>query len=83
VARQRDDEAICNDFEQRITYQASVDAMQGLDWSPPPYESEGDLPQADHVRISDIGAIVRAEAFSEALELSAVQWRELHDFARE
>lgn len=35
--------------------------MASLDWSLPPHEAQDDLPQAEHVRINDIGAAVRVE----------------------
>lgn len=72
MARQREDGAICNDFEQRIAYEAYKEAMASLDWSPPSYESDSDLPQADHVRINDMGAVIRAEG--DAPKLHTMRW---------
>jgi putative SOS response-associated peptidase YedK len=63
---------MCNDFEQAIAYQAYTELMNSLDWVPPPHEDPAILAQAEHVRISDIGAVIRAEG--DAPKLHAMRW---------
>jgi putative SOS response-associated peptidase YedK len=50
---------MCNDIEQHIAYQAYCEAMQAIEWGIPTIQSDLDLPQRDHVRIRDLGAVIR------------------------
>ena len=63
---------MCNDFEQAISYQAYVELMNALDWSPPPFEDPGLLAPAEHVRITDPAAVIRAEG--DHPKLHAMRW---------
>jgi putative SOS response-associated peptidase YedK len=51
---------MCNDIEQHIAYQAYCEAMQAIEWGIPTIQSDLDLPLRDHVRIRDLGAVIRA-----------------------
>jgi putative SOS response-associated peptidase YedK len=51
---------MCNDIEQHIAYQAYCAAMQAVEWGVPTIQSDLDLPPRDHVRIRDLGAVIRA-----------------------
>ena len=64
--------AICNDFEQRIAYQAYVEAMQAEAWHMPTRQSDLDLPLKDDVRINDTAAVIVADG--DAAELVPMRW---------
>jgi len=51
---------MCNDIEQHIAYQAYREAMQAIELGIPTIQSDLDLPPRDHVRIRDVGAVIRA-----------------------
>jgi putative SOS response-associated peptidase YedK len=51
---------MCNDAEQHIAWKAYCEAMQAIAWEIPTVQSEIDLPPRDHVRIRDLGAVIRA-----------------------
>ena len=51
---------MCNDYEQQIAWAEYCKMMQALELGIPTQQSETDLPQADHIRINDIGPVMRA-----------------------
>jgi putative SOS response-associated peptidase YedK len=51
---------MCNDYEQHIRYAEYCKMMQSLDLGLPEHQSEDDLPQADDIRIGDLGPVMRA-----------------------
>jgi putative SOS response-associated peptidase YedK len=51
---------MCNDYEQRVSYAEYAKAIRALELSTPSAESEADLPQADDIRIGDLGTVIRA-----------------------
>jgi putative SOS response-associated peptidase YedK len=51
---------MCNAYEQQVTYAQYAEAVRALDLSPPTTESAADLPQADDIRIGDIGPVLVA-----------------------
>jgi putative SOS response-associated peptidase YedK len=61
---------MCNDYEQHVRWVDYLKMMQALELGIPSRQSEHDLPQADDIRINDIGPVMRA-AGSE-IELAAM-----------
>jgi hypothetical protein len=51
---------MCNDYEQQIRWAEYRKAMQTLELGMPTGQSESDLPRADHIRIGDVGPVMRA-----------------------
>jgi putative SOS response-associated peptidase YedK len=51
---------MCNDYEQHVRWVEYRKMMQALELAIPNHQSEADLPQADDVRISDTGPVMRA-----------------------
>jgi len=64
--------AICNDFEQRIAWEAYSDAMQSAALGIPTHQSELDLPPVADVRIRDLAPIMRVSG--NGVELAAMRW---------
>jgi putative SOS response-associated peptidase YedK len=58
---------MCNDYEQHVTHAAYAEAIRRLELSAPAVESAADLPQADDIRIGDIGPVLRVEGNGVAL----------------
>lgn len=52
---------MCNDYEQHVTYRDYIDAVRAVDLDTPSGESSADLPQADDIRIGDMGTVIRAK----------------------
>jgi putative SOS response-associated peptidase YedK len=52
---------MCNDYEQHVRWAEYRKIMQTLELAIPARQSEVDLPQADDVRINDIGPVMRAD----------------------
>ena len=52
--------AMCNDYEQHVTWAAYCKMMQDLALGIPTQQSALDLPQADDIRINDLGPVMRA-----------------------
>src|SRR5580700_1763308 len=48
---------MCNDYEQHVRWAEYCKMMQALELVIPSRQSELDLPQADDVRINDIGPV--------------------------
>jgi putative SOS response-associated peptidase YedK len=55
-----DENPMCNDYEQHIRYAEYCKVMQNLELGIPEHQSEPDLPQADDIRIGDVGPVMRA-----------------------
>jgi putative SOS response-associated peptidase YedK len=53
---------MCNDYEQHVRWAEYCKMMQALALAIPGRQSEFDLPQADDVRINDVGPVMRAAA---------------------
>ena len=53
---------MCNDYEQHAAWAEYCKMMQALALGIPPQQSAGDLPQADCIRINDLGPVMRASA---------------------
>jgi putative SOS response-associated peptidase YedK len=51
---------MCNDYEQHVRWAEYRKMMQELELGIPSQQAELDLPQADDVRINDIGPVMRA-----------------------
>ena len=51
---------MCNDYEQHVTWAEYRKMMQSLALGIPTRQSELDLPQADDIRINDLGPVMRA-----------------------
>src|ERR1700730_15665889 len=52
--------AMCNDYEQHVTWAQYCKMMQDLALGIPTQQSELDLPQADDIKINDLGPVMRA-----------------------
>ena len=50
---------MCNDYEQRVAWADYRKAMQQLELGIPTEQSEADLPQADDIRVNEIGPVMR------------------------
>lgn len=51
---------MCNSYEQHVTWTDYRDAMEQAALKIPEHQGEADLPQADDIRISDLGPVMRA-----------------------
>ena len=51
---------MCNDYEQHVAWAEYCKMMQDLALGIPTQQSEIDLPQADDIRINDLGPVMRA-----------------------
>jgi putative SOS response-associated peptidase YedK len=51
---------MCNEYEQHATYRDYVDAVRRVELDTPSGETAADLPQADGIRIGDMGTVIRA-----------------------
>lgn len=51
---------MCNDYELHVAWAEYCKMMQALELGIPTQQSELDLPQADDIRINDIGPVMRA-----------------------
>jgi putative SOS response-associated peptidase YedK len=51
---------MCNDYEQHVRWAEYRRLMQALDLAIPSHQTELDLPQADDIRINDMGPVMRA-----------------------
>ena len=50
---------MCNDYEQHVAYGQYAEAVRRLELNPPAAETAADLPQADDIRIGDMGTVIR------------------------
>ena len=53
-------EQMCNDYEQHIRWAEYCAMMQALELGIPTQQTELDLPQADDIKINDLGPVMRA-----------------------
>ena len=51
---------MCNDYEQHVRWHAYRAMMRTLELGLPTRQSDNDLPQADDIRINDLGPVMRA-----------------------
>jgi putative SOS response-associated peptidase YedK len=51
---------MCNDYEQHVRWKEYCKLMQELELGVPAHQTELDLPQADDIKISDKGPVMRA-----------------------
>jgi putative SOS response-associated peptidase YedK len=51
---------MCNDYEQHVRWAEYRRLMQALDLAIPSHQTELGLPQADDIRINDMGPVMRA-----------------------
>ena len=51
---------MCNDYEQHVAWADYRKAIEQLELGIPTHESERDLPQADDIRVNEIGPVMRA-----------------------
>jgi putative SOS response-associated peptidase YedK len=58
---------MCNDYEQHIRWAEYCEMMRAMELGIPPPQTELDLPQADDIRINDMGPVMRAAG--DAIEL--------------
>jgi putative SOS response-associated peptidase YedK len=63
---------MCNDYEQHVTWAAYCKKMQDLALGIPPQQSAANLPQADDIRINDLGPVMRA--CPEGIELAPMRF---------
>jgi putative SOS response-associated peptidase YedK len=63
---------MCNDYERQIRWAEYCRMMQTLELGIPTQQSEADLPRADHIRIGDIGPVMRASG--NAIELTPMRF---------
>jgi putative SOS response-associated peptidase YedK len=66
------DAPMCNDIEQQIAYRAYCEAMQAEALQIPTDQRELDLPEAKHVRIRDLGAVIHTAG--NGVKLSQMGW---------
>ncbi len=58
---------MCNEFQQRIAWEAYLDLMASLDIGVPMIQTELDLPAADSIRITEPAAVLRVAGNGMAL----------------
>lgn len=51
---------MCNDYEQHVLWAEYCKMMQALELGIPTHQTELDLPQADDIKINDMGPVMRA-----------------------
>jgi hypothetical protein len=51
---------MCNDYEQHVRWADYLKMMQALELGIPGRQGAHDLPQADDIRINDVGPVMRA-----------------------
>ena len=49
---------MCNDYQQHVAHADYVKAIKALDLATPSSESADDLPQADDIKIGDLGPVL-------------------------
>ncbi len=65
---------MCNDYEQHVAYSQYRAAISALELATPSAESAADLPQADDIRIGDMGPVLRAAGNGVELVLMRFGW---------
>ncbi len=65
---------MCNDYEQHVSYADYLKAVRAVELDTPAAESEADLPQADDIRIGDLGPVIRAKGNGIELVMMKFGW---------
>ncbi|NMG41186.1 SOS response-associated peptidase [Chelativorans sp. ZYF759] len=65
---------MCNAYEQHVKWIEYVRMMQALELNIPTQQTELDLPQADDIRINQMGPLMRAAANDNAVELTPMNF---------
>jgi putative SOS response-associated peptidase YedK len=65
---------MCNDYEQHVAHAAYLRAMRAADLSPSDAESAAALPQADDIKIGDLGPVLVALGNGAGLEQMKFGW---------
>lgn len=65
---------MCNAYEQHVKWEDYVRMMQALELGIPTQQSELDLPQADEIRINQMGPVMRATANDNEIELAPMNF---------
>ena len=52
---------MCNDYEQHVAYAEYLKAVRAAELDTPASETEADLPQADDIKVGDLGPVIRAK----------------------
>jgi putative SOS response-associated peptidase YedK len=65
---------MCNAYEQQVTHTQYRDAIRAAELETPASESAADLPQADDIRIGDMGPVLRASGNGVELILMRFGW---------
>jgi putative SOS response-associated peptidase YedK len=65
---------MCNDYEQHVAYAEYQAAIRAAELSTPASETPEALPQADDIRIGDIGPVLRASGNGAELVLMRFGW---------
>ena len=60
---------MCNDYEQHVAYGDYRKAVEAVALETPSAESEADLPQADDIKIGDLGPVLARTATASKLVL--------------
>lgn len=65
---------MCNAYEQHVKWAEYCKMMQALELDIPTQQSELDLPQADDIRINDMGPVMRATGNDNEIELAPMNF---------
>jgi putative SOS response-associated peptidase YedK len=65
---------MCNDYEQHVAHAQYLKAVRASDLTPPASETAAALPQADDIRIGDMGPVLRAAGNGVELVLMKFGW---------
>jgi putative SOS response-associated peptidase YedK len=65
---------MCNSYEQQVTYAQYRDAIRAAELQTPEGETEAKLPQADNIRIGDMGPVLRPAGNGVELILMRFGW---------
>lgn len=65
---------MCNAYEQHVKWVEYCKMMQALELGIPTQQSELDLPQADDIRINQMGPVMRAAANDNEIELAPMNF---------
>ena len=65
---------MCNDYEQHVAHAQYLEAVRASDLSSPASETAAALPQADDIRIGDLGPVLRAAGNGVELVLMKFGW---------
>jgi putative SOS response-associated peptidase YedK len=65
---------MCNDYEQHVAWKEYCAMMQAIALRVPTQQKELDLPQADHVKITDPAPIITLTDDPDTVELRQMRW---------